>query len=359
MVKYLKRFEDHYSLSGNSYVDFSIGEDYITPSVSVCDDEYEVHYNDFNEADNWVNEAYNSEQKNLRFTATANGCKIALKRFWKKYTQAKPNGYPYGNDFATYTGQWTEVASAQTITLNYKKNDTEMGRYTCGTVINSNSGETVEFYCPYTSNYFNFINTSKKEINIYSFCTSGGAYVVDGLVTSLLVNPTYWGSVYGKHGEHIAVNPYCFFGLFMNYPGYFGGECVIRGKLVLPTLTMSEGCYAEMFLKSPISDVYLPSTNLADCCYRLMFYRCSNIKKIFLPATRLANYCYYNMFSGCRNLKIIKCLSLDEPSTGTTASWLSAASTSPAPSGVFYQNPDAEWISASTIPSANWTFEKL
>ena len=90
-----------------------------------------------------------------------------------------------------------------------------------------------------------------------------------------------------------------------------------------------------------------------------MFYRSPGITDIFLPATKLEANCYDGMFSGCRNLKIIKCLSLDKPSTGTATEWLSKASSAPAPSGVFYQNPEAEWISASTIPSANWTIEKL
>jgi len=83
MVKYLKRFSEHYSLSvgGGGYVNFTNNEEYLTPNVSVCEDKNEIHYNEFSEEDNWIYDAYNGEQKNLRFTATADGCKIALKRF--------------------------------------------------------------------------------------------------------------------------------------------------------------------------------------------------------------------------------------------------------------------------------------
>ena len=55
-----------------------------------------------------------------------------------------------------------------------------------------------------------------------------------------------------------------------------------------------------------VSAPELPATELAEDCYRNMFYK-SNIETApYLPATKLPDGCYASMFEGCANLKRIK-----------------------------------------------------
>lgn len=49
----------------------------------------------------------------------------------------------------------------------------------------------------------------------------------------------------------------------------------------------------------------LPATELADACYKSMFYRCNSLTIIpyyLLPATVMQPSCYYNMFGDCKEL---------------------------------------------------------
>lgn len=56
-----------------------------------------------------------------------------------------------------------------------------------------------------------------------------------------------------------------------------------------------------------VSKLVLPSTTLAEYCYASMFYGCSNITTApVLPATVLVNKCYDNMFNGCSSLNYVE-----------------------------------------------------
>ncbi len=92
---------------------------------------------------------------------------------------------------------------------------------------------------------------------------------------------------------------YCFKYLFSKY------YIVDVSELILPAMTLAEGCYQCMFCfcSSLTSAPALPATTLADYCYESMFRGCSSLTSApTLPATTLADYCYYAMFSGCSSL---------------------------------------------------------
>ncbi len=75
----------------------------------------------------------------------------------------------------------------------------------------------------------------------------------------------------------------------------------------LPTTTLADYCYADMFSDciglTNVSSLILPATTLAEGCYSEMFYNCSNLTSApALPATALASSCYSYMFYGCTSL---------------------------------------------------------
>lgn len=71
---------------------------------------------------------------------------------------------------------------------------------------------------------------------------------------------------------------------------------------LLPSTTLSEGCYRATFtgctgLTQPPE---LPATAMAESCYRATFDGCTGLTQApALPAMTLAPYCYYYMLKGC------------------------------------------------------------
>ncbi len=66
-------------------------------------------------------------------------------------------------------------------------------------------------------------------------------------------------------------------------------------------------CFYDLFSDSTgitsVSEDFLPATNLANSCYRGMFYQCTTLTNApELPATTLKDSCYYGMFENCTSL---------------------------------------------------------
>jgi len=74
----------------------------------------------------------------------------------------------------------------------------------------------------------------------------------------------------------------------------------------LPSTTLSNGCYYQMFGNTSIVEApLLPATTLAQTCYSGMFINCDSLTTLpVLPATTLTNYCYEMMFNDCDNVKV-------------------------------------------------------
>ena len=82
--------------------------------------------------------------------------------------------------------------------------------------------------------------------------------------------------------------------LFNDYTGVVSAE-----NMYLPAMTLSEGCYKQMFERcsSLTTPPKLPATTLANSCYMNMFAECTRLTSTpELPATTLAPYCYQSMF---------------------------------------------------------------
>ena len=96
-----------------------------------------------------------------------------------------------------------------------------------------------------------------------------------------------------------------------NYAFYclFYGNTHIKNHetkaLQLPATTLSQYCYANMFLEctSLTKAPALPATTLVDSCYNDMFSGCTALTSApELKAETLANYCYASMFYNCTSL---------------------------------------------------------
>lgn len=137
------------------------------------------------------------------------------------------------------------------------------------------SGSSPVFTC--SDNFF-----SKNDQNYYCFAITGSNVQLSGVIDSVTTKQQ-----------------------FINL---FKGQTAITdaSELQLTASSMTEGCYANMFLDctnltTPPST--LPATNLDMWCYSSMFGNCSALTAVpTLPATNLAKYCYYAMFYGCKNL---------------------------------------------------------
>ena len=225
MRKYLKKFEQH-----ADYQDFRGGVEYVTPNVSVCVNEDEVHYNPL-------------VYPILKFTAEEANSTIQLNRVGTATTLANAvlqystdNGETW-NDY-TYTVQGTKGYSGDTITLE-------------------NVGDSVKFKGTNTtlgvstSNYHQFVMTGKIKAT--------------GDVTSL----------FNEVGYDIAMPSYGCYNLFRNCSS-------LTEAPTLPATTLADYCYSYMFYgcTSLTAAPELPATTLANYCYSHMFNGCTNLNYI-------------------------------------------------------------------------------
>ncbi|MBQ4014593.1 MAG: hypothetical protein II610_04975 [Treponema sp.] len=90
------------------------------------------------------------------------------------------------------------------------------------------------------------------------------------------------------------------------YNGMFTGCTALTSAPALEAQTLANYCYAAMFKKctSLTEAPSLPATELKDGCYSYMFQSCNDLTKApsQLPATTLAKSCYQSMFSNCKKL---------------------------------------------------------
>ena len=237
-MKYLKKFNNH-----NDYTTFLSSSDYITPNVSLCVTENEVHYNPY---------VHDYSQDYLTFIANENG------KF--KFTPQDINAI-----------------------ISYSTDDGNT--WTVGKSVEVNSGDKVMWK-----------GTLKPIVNYgigsFSF-SSKGNFDVQGNVMSLLFGDNFIGQT-DLSGKDSA------------FKSLFNGVKIVSAKnLSLPATTLAVCCYQGMFgnCTSLIEAPELPATILKESCYYSMFGNCTSlIEAPELPATTLANYCYNGMFSGCQNL---------------------------------------------------------
>ena len=150
--------------------------------------------------------------------------------------------------------------------------------------------------------------------SVASTFSSTGSFAVQGNIMSLLYNDNFSGQV--------SMNVYSFSKLF------FDSDVVNAENLVLPSTTLTEGCYSGMF------------------------QGCTGLTTApTLLATTLAASCYKNMFNGCTALGYIKCMATDISATDCTDSWVDSV----AVAGRFVKSPAmADWTTGSDGIPTGW-----
>ena len=127
-----------------------------------------------------------------------------------------------------------------------------------------------------------------------------GSFHLDGHVK---VSGTPLSLLYKDDASIYNLPIYAFYGLFKGNENT--NVSIDASELKLPSNTLSEYCYSQMFMSSNlIAAPELPAKNLASSCYANMFYKCTSLKKApALPATNLAYKCYDLMFYQCTSLE--------------------------------------------------------
>lgn len=174
---------------------------------------------------------------------------------------------------------------------------------------------------------------------------SSNKYNVYGNTMSLLYGDDF------KEQTSLEGKDYALYYLFnSNY------ELIDASNLILPATTLANCCYTWMFKNCTsltTAPSILPATTLADNCYRGMFNGCTSlITAPELPATTLADYCYREMFSGCTSLNHITMLATDISASKCLDKWVNIVSSS----GTFVKHPNMKSLptGADGIPEG-WT----
>ena len=128
----------------------------------------------------------------------------------------------------------------------------------------------------------------------YNYFTSTGNFNVEGNIMSLIYEDNF------EDQTTLDSSGYNFRELFRDCNKLISAE-----NLILPTTTLAQYCYRAMFYgcTSLITAPELPATTLSQDCYFYMFYGCSSLTTApELPATTLADSCYNGMFISCTSL---------------------------------------------------------
>ena len=204
----------------------------------------------------------------------------------------KKDSHDYSEDYLTFIAKENGTFTFTPKNSNVISYSTDCGKtWTEGNSVEVSNGDKVMWKGTMTP-------TSYYGIGTFS---ATGNFDIQGNAMSLLFGDNYKGQL------DLTGKNYAFYQLFKNNTKLVNAE-----NLSLPTTTLAERCYGNMFngCSSLTTAPKLPATILADYCYYQMFYSCTALREApELPATTLANYCYNSMFYGCTSLTTAPVLS--------------------------------------------------
>lgn len=327
MKRFFKRFIIH-----SDYETFKASNEYITPNVSVCNNNLEVHYNPYvhDYSKDYFTIKSLEDNNEIRFYATTSGIR-------KTVSISTDNGATWTEYITPTTTSGvdpTAILNTGEKLLIKGENETYADSSNRHTVFSSKT-------CDLEGNIMsliygdNFATSTTLTQNWCFFEMFMGLKVVNA-DKLILAATTLSGSCYNQ--------------LFY--------DCTYLMKPpTLPATTLASSCYSSMFsdCTSLVNAPELPATTLASSCYRNMFNGCTSLTTApELPATTLARDCYNSMFSGCTNLNYIKAMFTTRPKVTYTSGWVNGV----ASTGTFVKNSAAQWnvTGIDGIPSG-WTVE--
>ena len=303
MGKYIKYYDTHSEYDGEKDL-------FDLPNVSWCEQEEDVHYTD----EDFYRKQY------LTFDIVSDGTLTWAIGGTGNYLSC--NIYYSINNGIT----WTEISPSNDAFLNVTQGQKILFKGNNSTYCNSVYGNYNQGGYEYTNHCFGGTALFNAYGNIMSLI-NGDSFLVSNTLSS----------------TH-------------TFEKLFKDSKIVNAKnLILPALTLSSYCYADMFndCKSLITVPVLPASILTQYCYAYMFFYCTSLTTApELPATTLVTSCYEYMFCGCSKLNYIKALFKTTPSTTYTSNWVSGISST----GTFVKNPSATWTTTGVhgVPSG-WT----
>ena len=395
-MKYLKKFETH-----SGYETYKNSQDYLTPNVSYCVEQTEVHY-----------AKYVRDYSKEYFTIEALEDGNVYFRYLSFATTTDQRYMEYSKDNGQTWTRTTNVDNEEVVmTISMTIGEKALVRGDNDTLASYNESEDC---------YYNQFFYSDIEFSVYGNIMSlihGDDFIGETTITEYMFSSLFFDS----YGADFAVTPlecliinaenlilpattltsFCYSYMFKDcaglttapelpattladncYDGMFNGCTSLTTAPELPATTLASSCYSNMFdgCTSLTSAPELPATTLAEMCYQFMFRGCTSLTTapelpvttlvsncyygMFdgctsltsapeLPATTLSNYCYSSMFSGCSSLNYIKAMFTTTPSTQTN-NWVNGVSST----GTFVKNSAASWnvTGSNGIPSG-WTVQ--
>lgn len=224
------------------------------------------------------------------------------------------------------TIKWVKVGTVANSVISYSKNYgawTQISAGGSGSTINVVAGDELRFkgtntgYCG---------NTSTKDTAKNNYCTFGGTNGFSGSTAHFNIEGNIMSLIYGddfvNNTTLSSSTKYHFIQLF-KYTYAVSAE-----NLILPALTLVEGCYRAMFSHAEIftTPPVLPATTLAAKCYFYMFEATVITMAPDLLATSLISDCYQYMFTACTALNYVKCLATSFGNSNATDGWLNGVS---------------------------------
>ena len=293
------------------------------------------------------------------------------------WTEVKPDYFYVEN---TYNGSNT-ISVKQTIvgspdsstyakTLQYSKDKTNWSTITLSSTtynISLNQGERVYFRGNEgVLNYYgndgaiqavtNILGTQSHVIGgnintLVNYITPNELTLTQGVFALLFQNNTTITSAENLTLPSTQIAEGC-------YRGLFYGCTSLTSIPEFPATELAPNCYRAMLANctSLTTSTKLPATKLSTDCYRELFFKCSSlINPPVLPAEILAEGCYRALFYNCTSLNNITVYVDDISANNCITNWLSGV----ASSGTFNNYGDAVYTkdSASGIPTG-WVEKK-
>ena len=281
------------------------------------------------------------------------------------------NTYSGGNTISikqTITGEPDSSLYAKT--LQYSKDKTNWSTITLSSTtydINLNQGERVYFrgnegVLNYYSNdatiqaITNILGTQSHVVcgninTLVNYITPNELTLTQGVFALLFQNNTTITSAENLTLPATQIAEGC-------YRGLFYGCTSLTSIPELPATELAPNCYRAMLANctSLTTSTKLPATKLSTDCYRELFFKCTSlVNPPELPAEILAEGCYRALFFKCTSLNNITVYANDISTTDCTTNWLSGV----ASSGTFNNYGDATYTinSVSGIPTG-WVEKK-
>lgn len=209
--------------------------------------------------------------------------------------------------------QWYNDAEVN-MQIEYRRNKSEWTTCDCGTTINVQMNDILEFRGS---------NSSYMDIDSGESChfSSNCRFNVKGNIMSLIYSDDFML-------KDTLTDEYCFSSLF-----YYCDKLISAENLMLPAITLTDFCYCNMFIGC---------TSLTTAPE--------------LPATTLTRSCYASMFFGCTSLNYIKCLATNISAENCLDYWVNDV----ASSGTFIKASSMEdWPTGINGIPDGWSIENI